>query len=204
MKKIFIIVLVFSALFLISGITFADTTQNTPATKSNLPRVSAPAANRPDQIPIKYTAEEQSCIKAAQKTRADATKFAVDALNSATKDALKIKQDAMAAVRSEKDVKVKSAALKVANETYNNNENVKRAKVPYNSAVKTANDKYKIDLEACLSRQNNNDKGNNKNIGDSGFLKGIVNSASAAISNTFYNVFSRIFIGIKGFFSGKK
>jgi len=157
MKKIFKIVLLISALILISGVASAAAIPN-----------SLPATNKPAQksapVAVKYTAEQQACLKTAQAKRSASIKAAADALNAATKDALAIRQaaikaatdifsaatkDALAtrqaaitAAQKITDAKARMDAVKAAANAYNNDSAVKQAKVPYVAAVKAANDAY--------------------------------------------------------------
>ena len=72
-------------------------------------------------------------------------KTALSVLNTATKDQLKTKQDAIKVAQKLTDANAKTAAIKAANDAYNNDSVVKQAKVPYLAAVKAANDAYNND-----------------------------------------------------------
>jgi hypothetical protein len=141
MKKIFTFILFASVLVSIAGVALA----------------AVPSG-------VKYTAEQQACIKAAQekktaaikvatgnlsavapdalKEKQDAIKAATAALDAAIKTALKTKKDAIAASVKIKDAKARADAIKAATVAFNNNPAVKKAMVPYLAAIKAANDTY--------------------------------------------------------------
>lgn len=144
MKKIIGFVLVFSTLAVAGVALAANATNNNPAITAK----------------PQYTPTQQTCIKAAQAKRLAAAKTAADALNAATGDATKIKNDAIkaasqtmiAATKSALETKMAAlklaqknkdaAGIKAANDTYNNNPAVKAAKTAYSAAAKAANDAY--------------------------------------------------------------
>lgn len=136
MKKILKVILLISVLVLMSGVASAATT-----------------------APVKYTTEQQACIKAAQTARMASVKTATDALNAATKDALKTRQDAIIAAQKTKDTTARMAAIKAANDEYNNDSTVKTARAPYMSAVKVPNENFQAAVKACISGSGNNGLG---------------------------------------------
>lgn len=147
---------------------------------------SALAVTEKKQLPdsATYTQEQKDCVKVAQQKRTTAVKTATDALNAATKEALDAKQSAMKAALEIEDAKARQAAIKLANDTYNNNELVKVAKVPYTEAIKTANDNYQKDLKACLD----------------GKAKGFLKNMFKGVGNGFNGFFGKI----GNLFSGRK
>jgi len=159
MKKIFGFLAILSALILMAGVAVAETAKNlTPE-------------------PIKYTAEQKACVQEAQTKKIASIKTATDNLNSVTGNFLVTKQDALKAAQQIKDPGAKKAAIKAANDAYNNNEAVKQAKVPYMEAIKSANEEYKNDLTACLDGPKGGIGG-----GVPGFFKGVGNGISGAFS----------------------
>jgi len=156
-KKIFYVISLVSALALVSGVASA-------ATAPKAAPSSVITATKPAQTTAKYTAAQQSCIKAAQDKRTAAIKAAMDTINSATRDELKARQDAVkaaqdifvAATKSQlkveqnaliaaqknKDAIARAAEAKAANDEYNNDKVVKQAKIPYTAAVNAVNDTY--------------------------------------------------------------
>ena len=129
MKKILSIILLVSALFLMSEIASAA---NTTVRKTT-------------QNVIKYTKEQQTCISNAQKKQQAAIKAAQDIFNTATKNALQTKQAAIKAAQTTKNTKTRMTALRAANDAYNNDSTVKQSKGPYTDALKAANDAYNND-----------------------------------------------------------
>ena len=177
MKKILGTIVLVSALALMSGVAFAETTIQSPAPTSGEIKM------KPTAAPVKYTAKQQACIKDAQAVRIAAIKTASDTLNAATKDALKTKQDALKAAMALKDAKAKVAAIKAANEAFNNDAVVKAAKTPYAAAVKAANDKFQSALKTCVAGSKNS-------------IKGLFNKAGAGLTGSFSKMVK--------FFTGKK
>ena len=147
MKKIAIVSFLAVALFLTSGVALAAT-----AKKS---------------APVKYTAEQQKCIANKVKGVANPGQAAFDA---ATKDASKTKLDALKAAHALKDAVARTAAVKAANDAYNNDATVKTAKVPFIAAGKSAREEA---VKSC--------------VGVSFFekFKNILNKASASLVNAF-------------------
>ncbi|MFA6190068.1 MAG: hypothetical protein WC711_00950 [Candidatus Staskawiczbacteria bacterium] len=138
----------------------------------------------PNQLnSVKYTEAQKKCIKIAQEKMANALKPAREAMQNATKDVLKIKQNAISAAQKLTDQEAKKVAIKAANEAYNNNPVVKKAKIPYSGAVKVANEQFKKDQKNCLSESP---------FSPNGFLKNIRER------------FSNFGQGIEKFFTGRK
>lgn len=115
-------------------------------------------------VSVKYTTTQQACInqkvatavKPAQvtltaatpnaiKTKQAAIQTAQKALVAATPAATKTEQAAIQAAMKIKDATAKNAAIKAANDAYNNDSTVKAAKVAYTAAIKAANDAYNND-----------------------------------------------------------
>ena len=223
MKKIFYVTSLVSALVLVSGVALAATTA--PAVTKTVPAAAKTVA----QTTVKYTTEQQACIKIAQdkrsadmkvatdalnnatkaalQARQDAIKAAQDAFSAATKDQLKVEQSAIIAAQKSKDVKARSDQAKAANDAYNNNKTVQQAKIPYMAAIKTANDQYN---NAATVKQAKapyiaavkavNDKFQSS-------LKACLSPASHPVSGFFQKIGSGIsnsFSGIINFFTGKK
>jgi hypothetical protein len=221
-KKIFYIVSLVSALTLVSGVAFAAAPQKVVPS-------SAVIGPRAIQSNIKYTAQQQACIKAAQDKRTAAIKVAMDAINTATKDELKarqdavkaaqdtfiaatkaelkVEQDALIAAQKNKDAKVRATEAKSANDAYNNDKVVKQAKVPYTAAVNAANDIYnnspaviKAKAPYAAAVKAANDQ-----------FQASLKSCSVASGHPILGFFQRIGSGISGsfskmikFFTGKK
>ena len=114
MKKISSISLLVSVLFLMGATASAAVTKTAP---------------------VKYTPEQQACIN---KNMQPAIKVAQDALNTATRDVLKTRQEAITVAQKITDAADKKAAIKAALDEYNNNSAVKQARIPYMQAVKEA------------------------------------------------------------------
>ena len=165
MKKIVNIGLLVSVLILTSGVVLAADT----AKKSVLP------------TPIEYTTEQQACIKVAQKERANDVKIAAETLSVATKDALKLKQDAVKSAQKNKNTIARMEEIKIASKAYNSDETVKQAIAPYITAVKSANKKFQSASKACS-------KGS---IGsDVGFFKDVFNKVSTSFLGSLLRIFN--------------
>ena len=205
MKNVSIIVIIVSILVSFSAVVSAQTTQSA--------------------VPVTYTAQQQSCIKAAQdkmvaakKTaqdklnsvskdanavRVNAMKAAADILNASTKDALKTRMAAIAAAQKIQDLDARSTAIKAANDVYNNNAEVKKAKIPFITAIKAASDEYtgniivtkaKPAYDLAIKSANDQFQKDQKTCveGKKGFFSKIGNGIS--------NFFSKLI----NFFTGKK
>jgi hypothetical protein len=147
---------------------------------------STPSKNQLEQKPNtpsgaiaapKYTDSQKACIKTAQDKRMATLKPATENLKNQTSAALKVRQDAIAVAQKIKDEKKRAAAIKAANDTYNNDQTVKDSKTPYMNVVKAANDQFQVDQKACLAGSGISSKGFFKNIGDgiSNFGRGMMN-----------------------------
>lgn len=110
-------------------------------------------------------------------------KPAIDAIKSQTEAALKVRQEAITVAQKIKDVKARAAAIKKANDIYNNDKTVQQSRPAYITAVKAANDQFQVDQKSCLSGSGISPKGFFKKIGDS---------------------FSNFGLGLAKFFTGKK
>jgi hypothetical protein len=163
-KKVFGILSLVLALVLLAGTTLAVTEKKN---NTSINTISAP----------KYTEAQKVCLKTAQDKRITAIKPATEELKVKTEVALKARKDAIAVAQKIKDAKKRAAAIKVANDAYNNNQTVKDSKMPYIDIVKAANDQFQIDQKACLAGSGISPMGFFKNIGDrmSNFGKGIAN-----------------------------
>lgn len=161
-KKTFYVMPLILGLIFISGFAIAATDTTAKNNKTNSQKEAKVAKD--NSVNTNYTVEQQLCIKAAQDKRAVAVKSAQDTMNSATKSALKEKQDtvdaaqkvfddttknalavkqaAIDAAQKIKDAKQKATAIKAAQDAYSGNKTVEQAKISYKAAINEANNKY--------------------------------------------------------------
>jgi len=220
-KSIISIILLFSFAGFLVGSVLAETSPN----------------SEQDQGKPQMTAEQQACIKTAQEKRDAAISAAKKDFDSATKDALakkneltkkaiedlktaikipsEIRKKVIADAQKNPNKEVRDARIKAANDAYNNDEKVKKAKAKYDAtlkeinnaydndqtvkkakplyaeAVKAANDQFQLDRKACLEG-----KGAALKIR---FFERIKNSVGG-----FFTKISGFFVKIGNFFKAKK
>ena len=214
-SKIFNVVLLASVLTLSCGIALADTTPTPSATATPTSTPTANRMHRPKstKAPVKYTADQQTCINNARKTQQEALKTArdtfnaatkdaadakqaaiksaEDAFNAATKDATATKQAAIKDAQSIKDIKSRMAAIKDANVAYKSDPTVKSSEPTLQAAIKAANDAYQSDptVQSAEPTLQAATKANRKNIIQQ--CTSSNNSFGASLFNGLMNVFQK-------------
>lgn len=138
-KRTLNIIIFVLVLFLISGFANA-TTQGSSSVKSA------------------YTADQEACIR---KNQLESTKPAQQAFEIATKKALEVRIKALKVAETIKKASDKTAAIKAANDKYNNDETVKNAKAPYIEAFKTARANA---IEKCVGTSSGTNNAGNKSF----------------------------------------
>ncbi len=218
----------------VSGTTFLDTLKNifqksTSALLNSVVTQKPAGTSTSTSAPVKYTVAEQACMNSKQQgaikpaldalnaatksqlaTKQAAIKIATDALNAATKSQLATKQAAIIAAQKLTDLTARAAAIKAANDAYNNNSTVKQAKVPYSAAIKAANDVYNNDpavkqakvpyMTALISARNNAIAacaGATTTTGSQTVVASQNGSKSVSIWQAIVNFFSSLFGGSK-------
>ncbi len=128
MKKIIITSLILSSI-LLSGVAFAETSGTvTPSTQTS-------------------TQTRKDCVLSAIDARDGALTQANATFKTAQASALKIKKDALIAVKSLKDKIAKKTAVKAANDAYK--ASVKQNRDALKIAIQSAKDAYKTAVTAC-------------------------------------------------------
>ena len=197
MKKILSVTFLVSGLVLVSGVALAAT-------------------------PVKYSSAQQTCIRTAQGQRAAATKTATDALNAATTNALetrqdatktardaltaatkvaqKTRQDAITAAAKLTDPKAKTAAIKAAQDAYNNDAAVKKSQAAYQAAIKSANDAYNNDATVKTAKIPFNAATKAANVKFQSDLKACMSGSAGDVQNLFQKIFKNFGASISGAF----
>jgi hypothetical protein len=135
--------------------TLTETSSPTPV--SDTTNATPPAAS--DYVDVQYTTstplsptpapDQQDCINNAQATKDAAVQAAASAFSNSVKDVLATEKSAIAAAQQIQDETARLAAIKSANDDYNNNGTVQQARIPYIAAVKAANQQFQSDSQAC-------------------------------------------------------